>query len=554
MIALPAMSPLLVALLLQARWVVPSAGGVAPGGPWRVHSGDSTAYASPAYDDAAWETATLGAPWGRTGATRLRGFAWYRGRFALDQTPVAQLGLEVRANGMAYEVYVDGTRLGGVGEFPPDYRARSTIPVPFAVPLPSLSPGVHVVAIRVYSTESSAGPVESAVIEPLGDLLTQTRHGDLYMLGTAVLFVGLAVYQFFFWARRREAREHLYVFLFCGTLALLFVSWMPSVRFALSPAVDWFRLYVALGAASAAALALGVRGIFEIEEESFAARAAGALGIYFGFLVPLALILPEWTQVRWVEQYLFNTGLLVGVAVLIALSVGARRRGLRHATTLFWGCIALALAVLHDVALSWGWMPEWGGSTVLLHFGAMGFVLSVALTTAGRFADTQTTALYDRLTGLYRREVVMDALAREIRRAARVRQPIAVIMLDIDHFKAVNDSIGHQGGDRVLVEVGRRLADAGRAVDWLGRYGGEEFVAVLAAASVPGGRLAAERFRTAVSALPIGTGRAARTVTLSAGIATYDGGEEWPTSEQLVGAADGALYRAKNAGRDRTSE
>lgn len=548
------MSPLLVALLLQARWLVPPAGGVALEGPWRFHTGDSIAYAGTAYDDARWETATLQAPWGRTGAARIRGFVWYRGRFTLDQTPVDQLGLEVRANGMAFEIYVDGTRLGGVGDFPPDYRARTTIPVPFAIPLQSLSPGTHLVAIRVYSTEASPGPLEAAVIEPLGNLRAQTSRGDLYMLGTAVLFVGLALYQFFFWARRREAREHLYVFLFCISVALLFVNWMPSVRLALSPAVDWFRLYVALGAASVAALALGVRGIFEIEAESLAARAAGALGLYFGFLVPLALLLPEWTQVRWVEQYLYNTGMLVGAAALVALSVAARQQDLRHATTLFWGCVALALAVLHDVARSWGWVPEWGGWTIIVQYGAMGFVLSVALTTAGRFADTQTTALYDRLTGLYRREVVMDALTREIRRAARVRQPIAVIMLDIDHFKAVNDSIGHQGGDRVLVEVGRRLADAGRAVDWLGRYGGEEFLAVLAAAGVPGGHQAAERFRTAVSALPIGTGRAARTVTLSAGIAAYDGGEEWPTSEQLVGAADGALYRAKNAGRDRTSE
>jgi len=548
------MSPLLVALLLQARWIVPPAGSVALDGPWRFHAGDSIAYASPSYDDARWETATLPAPWGRTGAARVRGFVWYRGRFTLDRTPVAQLGIELRATGMAFDVYVDGTRLGGVGDFPPDYRARTTIPVPFAIPLPSLSPGSHVVAIRVYSVEASPGPLEAAAIEPLAHLLSQTRRDDLYMLGTAVLFVGLAVYQLFFWARRREAREHLYVFLFCTALALFFVNWMPSVRLVLSPAVDWFRLYVTLGAASVAALALGVRGIFEVEAESLAAQVAGALGAYFGFLVPLALLLPDWTQVRWVEQYLYNPGVLVGVAALVTLSIAARQRDVRHATTLFWGSVALALTVLHDVALSWGWMPEWGGSTIVVQYGAIAFVLSVALTTAGRFADTQTTALYDRLTGLYRREVVMDALTREIRRAARVRQPIAVIMLDIDHFKAVNDSVGHQGGDRVLAEVGRRLADAGRVVDWLGRYGGEEFLAVLAATGGPGGHLAAERFRTAVSALPIGIGRAARTVTLSAGLARYDGGEEWPTSEQLVGAADAALYRAKNAGRNRTSE
>jgi len=548
------MSPLLVALLLQARWAVPPAGAVALEGTWRFHAGDSIAFSSPAYDDARWELTSLAAPWTLAGAGRVRGYAWYRGRFVLDRTPLAQLGLELQVTGMAFEVYVDGSRLGGVGDFPPAYRARTRIPAPLAIPLPSLSPGAHLVAIRAYSDEAGAAALDGAVIEPQGRLLAQSRRDDLYMLGTALLFVGLAVYQLFFWTRRREAREHLYVFLFCTGLALFFVNWMPSVQLALAPAMDWFRVFVAFGAASAAALALGVRGIFDIESESLAARAAAALGAYFGFLIPLALLLPEWSQVRWVEQHLYNPGAAVGAAALVALSVAARRRGLRHATTLFWGSVALAIAVLHDSALSWRWLPEWGGSTIVVQYGAIAFVLSVALTTAGRFAESETTALYDRLTGLYRREVVMDALTREIRRAARVRQPISVVMLDVDHFKAVNDSIGHQGGDRVLAEVGRRLAEAGRAVDWLGRYGGEEFLAVLAATGGPGGHLAAERFRNAVSALPIATGRTARTITLSAGIAGYDGGEEWPTSEQLVGAADAALYRAKHAGRNCSSE
>jgi len=102
----------------------------------------------------------------------------------------------------------------------------------------------------------------------------------------------------------------------------------------------------------------------------------------------------------------------------------------------------------------------------------------------------------------------------------------------------------------VLTEVGRRMLDAGRSVDWLGRYGGEEFMAILAASDRPGATLAAERLRAAVSALPIATGRTARTVTLSAGVATFAPGSEQPTVEQLVGAADAALYRAKNNGRN----
>ena len=199
-------------------------------------------------------------------------------------------------------------------------------------------------------------------------------------------------------------------------------------------------------------------------------------------------------------------------------------------------------------------MLQLGGVPWALLAGTIGFVGSLALTTADKFVDTETAALYDRLTGLYRREVVLDALSREIRRSARMHQPLAVIMLDVDRFKRINDTMGHQAGDRVLTEVGRRMGEAGRVVDWLGRYGGEEFIAVLASTDKGGARQAAERLRRAVAALPIATGRTARTITLSAGVAAYEGGEEWPTPEQLIGAADEALYRAKGAGRDRVEE
>ena len=547
------MSNLLLVLLLQARWLVPSAGAVALQGTWRYHGGDAAAYASPAFDDADWRLVALPAAPGAAGAPA-EGPFWYRGRYVLDATPAGQLGLAVRSDGAALEVFVDGVRLGGIGSFPPDAHVRSEIPATFAIPIGSLAPGTHVIAIRGWAAAGGPAGLEAVTIGPLEQLLARTWRDDFLMLGAAVLFVGLAVYQLLFWARRHEAREHLFVFLFCTGLALSFVLWMPSVRNALSPVLDWFRLYLALSAASGAALAMGVRGIFEVEPESLAARAARVLGIYFGLLVPLVLVLPEWAEVSWVERFPYDAGVGAGSLVLVALAVRVRTRGLRHAEALFWGSVVLALAALHDVSLSWGVLPRWVGSGIVLQYGAVGFVLSVALTTAGRFADTQTTALYDRLTGLYRREVVMDALAREIRRAARARQPITVVMMDVDHFKAVNDSLGHQAGDRVLSEVGRRLAEAGRAVDWLGRYGGEEFIAVLAGTGGTGSMQAAERFRAAVSALPVGVGRATRIITLSAGVARYDGGEEWPTAEQLVGAADAALYRAKAAGRNRSSE
>jgi diguanylate cyclase (GGDEF)-like protein len=548
------MSPLLVVLLLQARWLLPASGVAALDGPWRFHAGDNPAYASPALADSAWALVTVPDAWNLGRTSHQRGYAWYRARVVFGAAPDLALGLQVRGAGMAFEVFADGQRIGAVGGFPPAYGPRTGIVVAFPLPLTSLAAGPHLVAVRVYSAESgpvSFGPI---LVEPMRDLAAAQRREDLYMLAAAALFVGLAVYQLVFWLRRREALEHLCVFLFCTGLALYFANLMPSVRLALAPVVDWFRLYVALSAASITALAFGARSIFELEADSLLDRVIVATAYLFALFVPLALLLPDWTMVRLMERYPYNASVLAAGAVLLALAVSARRRGLEHANALFWGSALFVVTVVHDVALSLGMMPRWGGGSVTVQYGAVAFVFSIAFTTAAKFSESQTTALYDRLTGLYRREVVMDALAREIRRAARMHQPVAVIMGDIDRFKPVNDSIGHQGGDRVLAEVARRLADAGRAVDWLGRYGGDEFMAVLAAAGQAGGMQAAERFRAAVAALPIEAGRTSRTLTLSAGVASYDGGEEWPTAEQLVGAADAALYRAKEAGRNRASE
>ncbi len=547
--------PLLFALLLlQARWLLPPSGTVSLDGPWRVHAGDSAAYASPAFSDSAWGTVAVPDAWSERGAARPRGWIWYRARLELDRAPERELGLQVHASGVAFAVFVDGQAVGGVGGFPPDYAARTNVPASFALPIASLAPGSHLIALRVYSAESGPVAVGPVIVAPLATLDARERSGDAYMLAAAALFVGLAAYQLVFWVRRREAMEHLYVFLFCLGLTLYFVNWMPSVQVGLARVMDWFRLYLAFSAAAIMALALGARSLFEVESDSPLGRAAAALAALFGLVVPLALLLPEWSMVRWTERFPYNGGILVAGAVLIALAASGRGRGVRAATGLFWGSVFLVLTVVHDVALSWGMLPRWGGGSITVQYGAVVFVFSVAFTTAAKFAETQTTALYDRLTGLYRREIVMDALAREIRRALRIHQPVAVIMLDVDRFKSVNDTLGHPAGDKVLTEVGRRLADAGRAVDWLGRYGGDEFIAVLAATGKAGGVQAAERFRAAVAALPIEVGRASRTLALSAGVAAYDAGEEWPTAEQLVGAADAALYRAKDSGRNRTCE
>ncbi len=163
--------------------------------------------------------------------------------------------------------------------------------------------------------------------------------------------------------------------------------------------------------------------------------------------------------------------------------------------------------------------------------------------------DTEFRATHDALTGLWNRGAIMDLLRRELVRVEREGTLLGVLMADLDHFKNVNDTHGHLAGDEVLREASRRIGAAVRSYDAVGRYGGEEFLVVLAGCDSPDDMLKqAERIRSAVCASPVTTQEAVIPVTVSMGVASSADLDE---VEQLLRAADAALYRSKRAGRNR---
>ncbi len=157
-------------------------------------------------------------------------------------------------------------------------------------------------------------------------------------------------------------------------------------------------------------------------------------------------------------------------------------------------------------------------------------------------------AVTDPLTGAYNREFLAARLPAELETADAGERALSVAMVDVDHFKAINDRHGHGVGDEVLCEVARRLRAAIRAGDLLVRYGGEEFLVVLPRASAGQAWEIGERMRSKVAAGPIVVGPRLLPVRISVGIAQYRGNE---TAGELVQRADGALYTAKGNGRDR---
>jgi two-component system, cell cycle response regulator len=154
----------------------------------------------------------------------------------------------------------------------------------------------------------------------------------------------------------------------------------------------------------------------------------------------------------------------------------------------------------------------------------------------------------DDLTGIYNRRHLDERLYEEAKIAARRQQPLAVLMLDIDHFKNVNDSEGHPAGDRVLQEFARRLRDTVRAGSIVGRWGGEEFLVIAPHTTTDEVAMLGERIRKAIAQQSVDLGDRHISITVSIGCAV--GFDE---SAVLVDRADAALYRSKAEGRDRVT-
>lgn len=168
--------------------------------------------------------------------------------------------------------------------------------------------------------------------------------------------------------------------------------------------------------------------------------------------------------------------------------------------------------------------------------------------------DTHAQATVDRLTGVANRPALLAALFNEVERANRYERPLSVAFVDIDHFKAVNDTYGHATGDVVIKELGEILRRVKRETDVVARFGGEEFCVLCEETDTEGAALLAERVREELGATVFQTELGKLTVTCSLGVATFplDAG----TTGELFDAADKALYAAKHSGRNavRTAE
>jgi diguanylate cyclase (GGDEF)-like protein len=545
----------LIALLILASTPAAAqpADSVALDGPWRFRQGDDAAWAHPGLDDGAWRTITVPGAWDEQ-IGEYDGFAWYRREVVLpDGMRGAPVGIRFGTVGDAFELYWNGVKVAGAGRMPPEF-VEGVTPILFLVPdsvLAKAAGGRHVVAVRVYNDYAYGGLMMPVRVGRYDVLAAQGSPRAVVVGGLVSFFLAIGIYHLAFWFRRRRAREKVLFAAVCLCISLFGATYAEAVQRAVMPVMNPYRVgLLALLAGGPAYVSL-VNRLFGLR----GGRRTRLVNLAFALVFAIALVLPLRLLAdfnRWIDGLLV-VGLLLTIARAWKAAHPADTPATPHARTLLVGTAAFSAALSYDLVSEYfafipvaRILPGVGG---VFWIGFLVFLVAVGTATAGQWALTEVAALVDPLTELSRRHVLEDALRRETGRLKRTGGSLALVMVDLDHFKRINDTHGHRVGDQVLARVGRLLRSSARNLDLPARFGGEEFAVLLYDTEMDGALSFSERFRTNLREMRVPVeGRAAVEVTASLGVAV---GSDLVDPEALVEAADRALYRAKSEGRDR---
>lgn len=357
---------------------------------------------------------------------------------------------------------------------------------------------------------------------------------DAFGAGMYLLF---GILQLDLWNRHRDRAGHLWLAGASFSALAVDVTGMglrhvgfpaPSLLSGINTAgvalttVCLFELALSFGASRPGAIARG-------GEAAFLALAFAGGSILPG-LQPVAL--------------LASGAILFGSMVL---AVRAAFGEFRELKTVALGFVFLMACLLADLLKELG-LAEIPSGLPILGFTVL--FLASARSLHDRFEREETASRTDPLTGLPNRRGFLEASDNALARSRRSKRPVSVALADLDHFKRINDTLGHAAGDDVLRAVASTLRSSLRAQDTVARWGGEEFILLLPDTGADGAARAAETARLKVAALSVGTKAGSVSVTLSLGVAEHRLDR---TLEETIALADEALYRAKEAGRDRVA-
>ncbi len=549
-------------------------------GPWKFQPGDDPRWADPAFNDQGWTTLQVPRSWGRQGFNDVYGMAWYRVRVPLPWPADQPIGLSLGKIDSAYEVFAGGRKIGSVGRLPPNPQMMYDRHGIYVVPASTReADGSVLIALRVWRAEGksagAAGPVEGPFeIGPVTEVLDRERLSESAQLAVVCLFVVVGLFHIALGVLRSETAGYGWF----GLLAL------ESAVYAFMRS-QWkylfFDDFVAVKKAEHLMIYL------------VPATFVQFLWVFFGRQIPKPIRALQIGQIVAGAVIVLWPGLDAALTLLPAVQIAAFtsaglgtlfvipfiRRGDPEARLVGLGALCIVLTLSSDFLIERNFYVA--PRTVVYGFAMLVFGMTFAI--ANRFhrvlAEVETLrrelearvtdrtrelsaaytrmeelALRDGLTGLLNRRALQERAKAGLSKARRRRTSFALAMIDIDHFKMVNDTHGHVAGDRVLSHVARVLSEGVRESDDVGRWGGEEFLVLLPESTLAEAEAAAERLleRVEASACDV-DGRSLR-VTVSIGLAMADAGRVEPTGlDDLIRVADDALYRAKAQGRNRVA-
>jgi diguanylate cyclase (GGDEF)-like protein len=572
-------------------------------GLWRFHPGDDPSWAAAGFDDSKWERLTAEKSWGEQGHARYTGFAWYRCQLAL--TPARgippQFALLLSDVDDAYEIYWDGKLIGSNGRLQPSPVWYYSRPAQI-FNLGQLQRGV--LAVRVWKApllsddSGQSGGFESAPIIGSPDAIANAKaaldyqwlSGRQFLFGESLIYALIALMSFLLWCRNPSRRLLFWMtgFALVPPVNVLLLSAHLPLPYVVAMGVDqplasirdislWFLLLWLLRLHENRPIALLTRII---------AWICFINATLDGILVAISWR-PRWTELCQAADATSTSIYLLLEAFPLVLAGYAllHRRPLDTSRWLVAGVafINQMLILVRNVTKQGRQFTNWsfaskidsplftlGGTAISLYTLAGAFLLVsiiYAVYESIRADQRRQDALereklelthareqmryhaeHDDLTGLWNHRIIVERLRAEVNRSHRDGTPLSVILADVDHFKKVNDNFGHHAGDLVLKELGKTFTRSVRAYDWVGRYGGEEFLIILPGSGIENALDRAEELRRAVQDANITDGELTIQVSASFGVAS-----DFPSSfeaEAVIQTVDAALYGAKKSGRN----
>ncbi|MCW9001677.1 MAG: diguanylate cyclase, partial [Rhodospirillales bacterium] len=478
-------------------------------GLWKFKTGDDPVWASPGYEDSNWNKIKAPLTWVVQGYEDYKGIGWYRIHFVIGPNVDRRNGLAVHLGKIhsAYEVYANGHRLGGVGRLPPSPSANYDKMMTYQIPSELIgNDGRLVLALRVWGGGNGDRSWDGGayfgdfLIGSHQDITTHEHYRDIVPLVLTFLYIFIGLYHLYLFQRHPELRNYLWFALLCldiGVYTFVVSQWAQDVgwTYLIQKKIEYSVVYVQP--------ALWIQMIssfvgFRIPRWLRAYQLSFLL-----MVIPVLAIHDLDVNVATLKYWQIWTLLLIIMMPLYVTWMAWK--GNQEARMLWFGLAIFGLCSMNDILIDLVYIS----TPHLVPFGFFAIILFMMLSLANSFTrmyagledevDLRTQELRlaneklgrisitDPLTDMLNRRGFNEAASVEVSRAERFNQPFALIIADIDHFKSFNDQYGHACGDAVLQQVSSTLKAHLRDVDYVARWGGEEFIFLLPGTGIEGG-------------------------------------------------------------------